>query len=562
MSGKVMVIGLDAATWDVILPGVAEGRLPNLARLMSQGAHGPLQSVPNMNSLAAWTTFMTGKHPGSTGIYWFYEHAADSYNLRFLNGGDVPAARFWEIAGAAGKKVGIVNVPMTYPAMAVNGFLIAGLDAPGESSPSFTYPTGLYEELQREVGEYLIDTNILGYARSGRWKQALAATEQVIAQRERAATYLLQRYPWDLAVVVYTALDRIQHTFWSDPSAPLPTDVAQLRRASETVFRFYARMDEMVGRMVALAGRDATVLIMSDHGAGFNQRSNMYLLPWLESLGLFHRLQQKESAASAARRALFHRASALADGLISKQWRRRIMQRLPGGRAGIVERLHRVPCDWSRTKAYVDYIQPAIWINLRGREPEGIVAPGAEYEELRTYLINQLTACRDPRTGTPVVKRVCRREEVYHGPYLDEAPDLHIFWNDEALVTGYRYTDAAGHTVTVGTPTDVVERRNVTGDHRPEGIVLLTGPQVQPGQQIIGAHIADIAPTLLYLMDQPVPSDMEGRVLHEALRPEYVAAHPITYTESRAAEGADHVDFTDEEAAQVENRLRGLGYID
>lgn len=548
---KLLVIGLDAATFDLILPWAAEGRLPRLAELLARGAHGALTSVPNLNSLAAWTTFMTGKNPGRHGVFWFYEHAPDSYALRFLNGSDIADARFWEIASDAGRQVGIINVPMTYPATPLHGFLIAGMDAPDESSPGFTYPPKLYKVLRR-LGGYRIDTNILGYARSGRLRQAIAATERVIAWRERAADYLMRTRSWDLFVVVFTALDRVQHAFWQEPGPPASS-------AGSIVRRFYERLDQAIGRLCDTAGEETTVVIVSDHGMGFNPQSNLYLNPWLESLGLFR--PARGTARSRARAAL-RRVSAWADGLLSKPLRRRILRWLPGGRAGLVGQLHRAPCDWAHTRAYADYIQPGIWINLRGREPHGIVEPGAEYEALRTRLIEMLSRCRDPRTGTPIVRRVCRREEVYQGPHVSKAPDLHIEWSYAAVACGYQYEDDAGHTVTVGQAADMVERRNVTGDHRPEGILLLAGPQVRREATVRGAQMADIAPTLCYLLGLPVPEDMEGRVLVEALEETYLEAHPVIRRQAAAAGDQERRELSAEEARQVEERLRGLGYLD
>jgi len=559
---KVLVIGLDAATFDLILPWAAEGKLPQMARLLAQGAHGPLRSVPNLNSLSAWTTFMTGVNPGRHGVYWFYERKPASYDIRFLNGGDIAAARFWEIAGAAGKRVGVINVPMTFPAKPVNGFLIAGMDAPDESSAGFTYPPELAAELQRQGG-YLIDTNILGYARAGRREQALAVTRQVIDRRARAAERLMRERPWDLFVVVFTALDRIQHAFWQapgdeSPSAELPPHQA----VSDAVLEFYQRLDAVVGRLVEAAGEGASVMLVSDHGMGANPQSNMYLNPWLESLGLFHKAADSaKGQAGRALRYLLRRAAALADGLLGKRWRRRIMRLLPGGRAGLVSKLHRAPCDWSRTRAYADYIQPGIWINLRGREPQGIVEPGEEYEALRARLIALLSRCRDPRTGAPIVRGVYRREEVYRGPRLDQAPDLHIEWNYDQVVSGYQFEDEAGQTVTVGSAADIVERRNIDGDHRPDGIFLLAGPGARRGGELAGARIVDIAPTLLHLLGLPVPEDMEGRVLTGALSDEFAAHHPIQRGQATPASEAKR-ELSDDEARQVESRLRGLGYLE
>jgi predicted AlkP superfamily phosphohydrolase/phosphomutase len=561
-SERVLIIGLDAATLDLIRPWAQAGFLPHMARLLERGTHGPLRSVPNLNSLAAWTTFMTGKNPGRHGVYWFYEHQAGTYDLRFMNGSDIQAPRFWEIASDAGRRVGVINVPMTYPARPLNGVLVAGMDAPDESSPGFTYPADLYEELQG-VGDYLIDTNILGYARSGRKEQALAVTRWVIDERAKAAEHLMRTRPWDLFAVIFTALDRIQHGFWADNVHEASLDAPPHQAVSGVVRDFYQHLDRVVGRLCELAGPETTVIILSDHGMGVNPQSNLYLVPWLESLGLFQRHDQEDGWMSAAMDRLLRGASALADGLLSKRMRRRILRWLPGGRSGLVSRLHKVPCDWSQTKVYTDYIQPSLWINLRGREPEGIVSPGAEYEALRDLLIEQLESCRDSGTGRPIVRGVYRREEVYTGPYVDRAPDLHIDWNyDLPPVAGYRYQDERSKMVTVGTPAEVVERRNVSGDHRPEGTLIMAGPPVRPGHQVTEAALADVAPTVLHLLGLPLPADLDGGVITEALAPEYAKSHPVRHGKSTDASASPERAFSAEEAQQVEDRLRGLGYLD
>lgn len=558
MSPKTLVIGLDAATWDVIDPMVKQGQLPHLAGLIRQGVRGPLRSVPNLNSYAAWTTFQTGKNPGKHGVFWFYETVPGSNETRFVNGAQVRDARFWELASDGGQQVGVINVPMTYPAKPLNGFMIAGMDTPDESSADLVYPPDLDQELRR-VGGYRIDTNILGYARSGRWQQALDATRQVIEERARAASHLARSRPWDLFVVVFTALDRVQHAFWQEPRAT--EESGDPRQASDIVRQFYALLDAKIGELINAAGPEANVLLCSDHGMGLNPMSNLYLQPWLESLGLFHPTEASPGGRwQSLSNQLLRRAAAAADGLLSKRLRRRIMSWLPGGRAKLVNRLHQSPCDWSRTQAYGDYIRPGIWINLRGREPHGIVEPGPEYEALRDRIIKALSACRDAATDGPIVHGVYRREEVYHGPYLDKAPDIHIDWNYDIACSGYRYENEAGETITVGDQADMVERRNINGDHRPDGIWLLSGPNIRRGQTL-AATIADLAPTLLYALGLPIPTDMDGQPLTDAFEPGHVAAHPPHKTDPQAGRAAQHA-FSTEEAQQIEERLRGLGYLE
>ena len=555
---RLLVIGLDAATFELIKPWAQEGRLPHLADMLATGAHGPLRSVPNLNSIPAWTTFMTGMNPGKHGLYWFYERRPDSYAFRFLNGADIPVPRFWDYASQAGLRVATINVPMSYPARPLNGIWIAGMDAPDETSPGFTYPPELYRELTTRVGPYLIDSNIMGYARTGRWEQAIGTTRDVVAWRTAAACYLLGREPWDLFVVVFTALDRVQHTFWRAMDSTFPGhSAAEHARFGDVIARFYSQLDEAVGRLRAVGGPQMTTVILSDHGMGPNQLGQLYLQPWLERLGYLI-----PSAGDTIGQRLLREAAHLADGLVSKRTRRRIIRALPGGRAAVVRQLNQPRCDWSRTLAYIDYIQPSIWINLEGREPQGIVPPGSAYEDLRDELIERLSDCRDLRTGRPVVRAVYRREEVYYGPEVHRAPDLIIDWNYDVIVSGYRSLLPDGQEVIIDRPADVVERRNVSGEHRPDGILMMAGPGVRRGTVVAGAGIADVAPTLLYLLGLPVPEAMDGRVLSEALEQDLVAGRPVRFTASEAgARGSGHA-FSSAEEEQVLRRLRDLGYID
>jgi len=205
--------------------------------------------------------------------------------------------------------------------------------------------------------------------------------------------------------------------------------------------------------------------------------------------------------------------------------------------------------DWSRTLAYSIGHVGQIHVNLKGRAPAGIVEPGAEYEAVRQRVSEALHGLRHPTTGQPLVERVIPSEQVAHGPYAQRGPDLHV------VMDGYR---------TIAFPLFATDSRIVTrqirgdsGCHRQHGVFVAWGAGVQPGPAVEGARILDLAPTILHLMGLPVPDDMDGRVLTEALS----ASRPVEYqASSPASQEADSI-LSPEETAEVEARLRALGYL-
>jgi predicted AlkP superfamily phosphohydrolase/phosphomutase len=223
--------------------------------------------------------------------------------------------------------------------------------------------------------------------------------------------------------------------------------------------------------------------------------------------------------------------------------------------------------DWERTQAFCSEVlasPPSIWINLRGVRPQGIVDP-ADYENVREKVIAKLKELKDPRTGEPVIKRVLKREEAFHGPFAAEAADLILDWWDASLFsTGPSFPDQADEP-----PVVVTEKRPTVGSewggtHRLHGIIVAKGPHFRRGAEIAGARLIDFAPTLLYLLGQPVPRDMDGKVLSDLFQPEYLQTHPIRYDDEKEnfQAAATSGEYSKEEAAQVEDRLKALGYIE
>jgi predicted AlkP superfamily phosphohydrolase/phosphomutase len=565
---KILVIGMDGATFDLIKPWVSEGKLPNIGRLLSQGAHGELESVPNMCSAAAWPSFATGKNPGKHRIYWFAEPKQGSYEFRYANATFCKAETLWRLLSQAGKRVGVIHVPMTYPAEEVNGFLIAGIEAPSPDSAGFSYPPELISEVSNHCGPYIISAGLPEYVASDRVERGLEEIKRQIDSRLCAAQYLIKSKPWDFFMVVFGATDHAQHALWKFIDERHPSyNIDDASKYGDGIYQVYAKVDEAVGALLETVGDDVIVFVMSDHGGGLNQWGANHLNDWLEAEGYLKRMASLDgnnaSRLLGATRRLALNVLGRAYTFIRLHLPRKhlgtLSGRFPKLRGLVESRLHYYDIDWSATRVYADGATDCLRINLKGREPEGIVEAGEEYEQLRDELTRKLYECLDPVTGKKVVRRVSKREEIYHGPYLERAADLEICWSTDGVIHGLCEAVLAKRKK-FETQVD-----RVSGGHRPNGILIAKGTGIRMGARIEGARIIDLAPTILYLMGQKIPEDMDGTLLVDMLRSDFLDTHPIEYgkvVDPNSFGRTSYDAYTEAETRELEGRLRGLGYID
>lgn len=545
---RVVILGLDGATWDLLTPLLDAGHLPNLARVRAGGAWGTLASTTPPFSATAWTTFATGVNPGKHGVFDFWYHGPDGKRLP-IDAMSVRAPALWRRLSDAGRRVAVIGVPVTYPPMPVNGVMMSGLLTP-PGAATFTYPGSLAEELRAATGVYRPDpyaaiTQSIAFLRA-----ALYWTEQ----QERAHRYLLEQEPWDCFIQVTQATDAIQHFFWTylhpghaDYEA---RGAARYRALALAVFR---QLDDIVGQRARQLGEDDVLLLMSDHG--FGEATHWFNLNrFLAEAGFL----------------ALSRQPALAWGGLTQERILGILRRLDilGLRGRLrnrtrlkfrqqIDRLVAPPIDWARTRAYAASTSAeAVYLNVRGREPDGIVEPGAEYERVREEIIRALAEVRDPATGQAVFRAVYRREDLYHGPYLEHAPDILLAVGDRPYVLADRLGSASVF--------ERIPRQAARGRHRPDGILVAYGRPVRAGTQVTSARLADLAPTILALIGLPVPQEMDGRVLAElfsGVNVAEVSSSPTPGDGRQPASTEAESGYSPEEAAWVEKRLRSLGYL-
>ena len=220
--------------------------------------------------------------------------------------------------------------------------------------------------------------------------------------------------------------------------------------------------------------------------------------------------------------------------------------------------------DWSATRAFNVVGTHYIWVNLRGRQPEGIVSAGREYDEVVSLIQQSLGEAVDPVTGKPAVKAVHRRTDLYHGPFLDKAPDLLVEWAEEPAQAGLAWYGDDRQVVVTHSITHLP--RLVSGGHRKMGILVASGPPFKRGATIEGATLYDITPTLLYLLEQPVPASLDGRILTDALSERWLQTHAPRFVDEGDVEqdgsSGGEISMSAEDEEKVMERLRALGYVE
>ncbi len=545
MRPRVVVIGLDGATWDLLDPMMAQGWMPHLARLVREGTRARLRSTLPPLTAPAWSSFMTGLNPGRHGVFAFQRALNRSLERTFVNAAAIRAPLLWEHLSQAGRQVGVLNVPITYPVRPVRGWLVSGMMTPSEEV-DFTWPGELADELRAR--HYTIDLRILKRERDYRApEQRLALVDdlrRILVERQAVLEELLLPRGADFLMIVHETPDRMQHYTWRylEESLGLNNQSALSRTPlHEAVEATYRAIDDCIGRTLEQAAGDGThVFFVSDHGFG-PRHTRVHIDQWLANQGLLR---------YASGRADVRRMLKPYMGALKRLVPRRVLLR--GRQAFAVNRI----IDWSQTRVYSGVASEyAIYVNLAGREPYGIVPAGDAYEALRQEIKTRLLQLTDPRQGQRVVTAAYLREEIYHGPFVDQAPDV-VY----ELAPGYEPTSEVSPGRIFSDVSDEGE-----GMHQPDGIFLAWGPAIRRGARPSPVHLPDLVPTLLYALDLPVPAGFDGRVLEDIFTPAHLAASPLEMTDREAQlvlpDPGQAPALTAADEASLRQRLAALGYL-
>jgi predicted AlkP superfamily phosphohydrolase/phosphomutase len=524
---RVLIIGWDGVDWKILRPMLDAGELPNLAGLIARGAHGDCLSTVPSHSWCAWPSFMTGVNPAGHGVFDILEHKPGVSKRLPITYHSIKERTIFDDFTKAGKTSLALNIPLTFPAPPIKGKVVAGGVLP--ASRSYTHPT----ELQQELDEHApFPVNGMSWTTfRNRPEPFLHECAAMTAKRQRAFEYLLDTTDWDFGVIVYVSTDRIQHCLMEyihpeHPSYPQLKDasVAKQTRA------LYQQLDTGLAALLERTSSDDLVVFMSDHGHQTCTRC-CTMDRILEHLGFLE----------------FGRGS-LAFNVIRWGPGRRVARRIYDllklhGKVSIPAS----PIEWAKTSAYTSVVSTGegVSVNLKGREPQGTVDP-RDYERVRDEVAGALGEFRDPDTGDAPIARIYRKEEVMSGRFLDTAPDLLL-----VPAPFYSLTHARG----------MVEAADwLSGDHRLEGVLVATGPEVTPGPLTEAARLVDLGPTAMAGLGVPSTVARDGKVLGSL-----VGAGAVLQELSEDGDGGRRTDatgLTTDEAGELEDHLRGLGYVE
>jgi len=501
------MIGLDAADADLVERWSDDGTLPNLARLRARGSYGRLSGPDDVSLGPPWPSFYTGTPTSVHGLYTYVIWSPDRMTEIRPDPEVIPLEPFWRGFAPGGPRVVAMDVPLVYAPRPFHGVEVTGWGTHEHLGPTASHPPDLARRIEARFGRSPLPPEVHAQVELHRLLEERDLLVDGTRRAEAAATHLLRTEPWDLGIVCFSATHRAGHKLWSEAGSTGRATTEERSAFRGALRDVYVAVDRAVGSVMELADPSTTLVVFSLHGMGPNC-SLVGVLPQMVAQVL-----DGDGAAQ--------RASTWLDTLrraVPRRWRDRVKRNLPvpvQDRMASFWRTTRL--DWSRTRAFclAGDLHGFIRLNVRGREARGIVEPGAEYENLCVRLADGLRTFVDGETDRPVVSRVLRRDEIH--PSNQEAadlPDLTVVWTDRpASERGHIRSDRFG-SVHWPVPGGYPDGRS--GNHRPEGFVVMRGPGFGPGALSADVTLLDLAPTVLDLLGLAPQSRMSGRILRPA----------------------------------------------
>jgi predicted AlkP superfamily phosphohydrolase/phosphomutase len=544
---KLILFGLDGEEFATLRRMVAEAPMPTLGGMLAEAASGPLESTDPPVTLPAWPSYFTGQNPGKHGVVSFFEDL-EGGQTRIVDLTDVRVPKLWDLLGQGGLRCGVFNIPLTFPAEPTSGFMVSGF--PSVNDPArYLYLPGFEDAFIKAFPDYSCGLVTLVDNRGKTPDEQLAIARTLADYNDMRCRALESLVAWtnpDALLLCFQFPDKMKHLLWRETRPDSgPSANGRNEEVLALVRESYARIDRTLAHLKAWAGPDANFLFMSDHGFGhvhtlfcvnnYLAKKGFFRPPRLAvMLDIFLRLTRRLARGPLER---VHRWLHLPTSLYHSRLRNWLV--------GSID---------AQCARFLEY---GVRINVNGRTLKGR-SDRAAYETLRDHIRRALAEAVDPRTGRCLLESVWTREELYTGPFVERFPDL-------------IYRPAPGIYVTDALLPRILLREGCLRDaagfadswHERDGIFIGFGPAFRKKAQV-RASLLDLAPTALYLADLPIPSNMDGRVIAEALKPELLESRPPRYAEAPAdtsQTSRQGAAYSAKDQKAIERRLADLGYL-
>lgn len=493
MTRRGVVVGLDGAAWHLLDPFLKQGLLPRLAHLVERGVRSTMHSTTPICGATGWASVATGVGPGRHGVFGPFGGDVQQGSIQPARLAELKPPSVWELANAQGRRVGVFNVPYTYPPAPVNGWMVCGATPLAETPPHgmTSWSRSSSRDLVRKISGWAPGYD-LGTTTDGEGSSRPSVPERILRSlrdRRRVLEGLLDLDAPDIVFAVVEALDRLQHLYhrYIDRRDPMSRS-AEAARVMPSLARCFEEVDRIVGVLTDFAGSDGSVVVCSDHGFTARETS-VHTNVLLERWGFL----ALKSESTGGRASVGDRLGPVTNRMLLRKQALQAKNRL----------LETV--DWGKTRAYASPLSPqGICVNLAGREPYGIVEPD-EADAVKRELKDRFRSLIAP-DGDLCCDKVFLAEEIFHGSARERAPDVlpvlrdHRYELDDEILRGSPFTDRS----------DLP-----SGAHHPEGIAIFTGHGIVPGREVESC-VLDVTPSLLYMTDLEIPDHVDGRVVTEA----------------------------------------------
>ncbi len=545
MTDRILTIGIDGGEMSLIDKWMENGELPNLKSIKENGATGPLRSTIPPITGAAWSSFQTGTNPGKHGAFNWFKRSEGEYNAEPVTALDIKEPTLWKVLNTFKKKVGLIGVPVTTPPEKVENFMIPGL-LTTKNARVQSYPEDLIDHVKEIAPNFKFSPK--EWTRGYDVKDWIIEMEQDIKEKTELTKQLMIEKDWQFFMVHFMESDQVQHYLWHE-----------LDGEERYIFRIYKAIDDAIGELREFLDEDDTLFVMSDHGFG-ELKYNFHIDTWLLNEGY---IELKKNFITQFKK-IFFKLGLTKEALLP------IGEYIypPLRKLGLVETavdlasnpflewlfISSTNVNWKKSLAYTHSEIGHVFLNVKDRDPEGVIVK-EDYEQIRDEIIDKLKDFENPFTEKKIVTEVYKGEEIYHGNMASNAPDIVFIPDDMSVLGKGAYQFLSNKNVSVS--------QNQTGHHRMDGIFFAEGPEINKNSSVKEAHIMDLAPTILYLLDLPILDSMDGKVLDDILDEDFVEKTDKLYV-SKSEVGLEkdlRENLFKNDIDDKKDRLKGLGYV-